>query len=62
MFMAYPNCNSVLYQEWYGIWGGRDGGAGHAEVQGAPEFVRVLVNMGWLDEWENWQRRLCRRW
>jgi spermidine synthase len=48
-FVAYPNRNSVPYREWYEIPEADTIVRGTLRYQGFPEFIKVLVDLGWLD-------------
>jgi len=48
-FVAYPNRNSTPYREWYHIPEADTVVRGTLRYQGFPEFIRVLVQLGWLD-------------
>ena len=48
-FVAYPNRNSAPYREWYNIPEADTVVRGTMRYQGFPEFVRALVQLGWLD-------------
>ena len=48
-FVAYPNRNSAPYREWYNIPEADTVVRGTLRYQGFPEFIRVLVQLGWLD-------------
>lgn len=49
-FVAYPNRDSTPYKERYGIPEAQTVIRGTLRYQGFPEFVRVLVDMGFLSE------------
>ncbi|MCJ1304949.1 Saccharopine dehydrogenase [NADP(+), L-glutamate-forming] [Hypocenomyce scalaris] len=49
-FVAYPNRDSTPYKERYNIPEARTILRGTLRYQGFPEFVRVLVDMGFLSE------------
>ncbi|KDQ53705.1 hypothetical protein JAAARDRAFT_136604 [Jaapia argillacea MUCL 33604] len=49
-FVAYPNRNSVPFKEWYGIPEAETVVRGTLRYQGFPEFIKVLVELGWLDD------------
>ena len=51
-FVGYPNRDSTPYGVWYGIEGAETVVRGTLRYQGFCEFVRALVDMGWLDEGE----------
>lgn len=48
-FVGYPNRNSVPFREWYRIPEAETVVRGTLRYQGFPEFVKVLVQLGWLD-------------
>lgn len=48
-FVAYPNRNSTPYREWYNIPEADTVVRGTLRYQGFPEFIRALVQLGWLD-------------
>ncbi|KAF9260420.1 hypothetical protein L218DRAFT_932518 [Marasmius fiardii PR-910] len=51
-FVAYPNRDSTPFREWYGIDGIDEGQTvirGTLRYQGFPEFIKALVDLGWLD-------------
>jgi spermidine synthase len=48
-FVAYPNRNSAPYREWYNIPEAETVVRGTLRYQGFPEFIRALVQLGWLD-------------
>ena len=52
-FVAYPNRDSTGFREWYGINGEGEGETvirGTLRYQGFPEFIKSLVELGWLDD------------
>lgn len=49
-FVAYPNRDSTTYRERYNIPEARTVIRGTLRYQGFPEFIRVLVDMGFLSE------------
>ena len=49
-FVAYPNRNSVPFREFYGIPEAETVMRNNLRYQGFPEFVKVLIRLGWLDE------------
>ena len=51
-FVAYPNRDSTPYKERYNIPEAQTIIRGTLRYQGFPEFVRVLVDMGFLDDTE----------
>lgn len=51
-FVAYPNRDSTPYKERYGIPEAKTIIRGTLRYQGFPEFVRVLVDIGFLSEEE----------
>ncbi|KAI0310968.1 saccharopine dehydrogenase [Amylostereum chailletii] len=56
-FVAYPNRNSTPFREWYDIPEAETVVRGTLRYQGFPEFIKALVQLGWLDaqpkEWLN---------
>ena len=56
-FVAYPNRNSVPFREFYDIPEAQTVVRGTLRYQGFPEFIKALVQLGWLDattkEWLN---------
>jgi spermidine synthase len=48
-FVAYPNRNSVPFKEFYRIPEAETVVRGTLRYQGFPEFIKVLVDLGWLD-------------
>ncbi|EKM50842.1 uncharacterized protein PHACADRAFT_262714, partial [Phanerochaete carnosa HHB-10118-sp] len=56
-FVAYPNRNSVPFREFYRIPEAETVIRGTLRYQGFPEFIKALVQLGWLDatpkEWLN---------
>ena len=48
-FVAYPNRNSVTFREWYNIPEVETVVRGTLRYQGFPEFIKALVDLGWLD-------------
>ena len=48
-FVAYPNRNSAPFREFYGIPEAETVLRCNLRYQGFPEFVKVLVKLGWLD-------------
>jgi len=48
-FVAYPNRNSVPFKEFYNIPEAETVVRGTLRYQGFPEFIKVLVQLGWLD-------------
>jgi len=48
-FVAYPNRNSAPYREWYNIPEADTVVRGTLRYQGFPQFIRALVQLGWLD-------------
>ena len=48
-FVAYPNRNSVPFREWYNIPEAETVVRGTLRYQGFPEFIKALVDLGWLD-------------
>jgi hypothetical protein len=51
-FVAYPNRDSVPFKEWYGIPEAETVIRGTLRYQGFPEFIKALVEIGWLDAGE----------
>ncbi|KAH7914879.1 Saccharopine dehydrogenase-domain-containing protein [Hygrophoropsis aurantiaca] len=51
-FVAYPNRNSVPFKEWYNIPEAETVVRGTLRYQGFPEFIKALVDLGWLDATE----------
>ncbi|KAI6023488.1 Spermine/spermidine synthase-domain-containing protein [Pisolithus marmoratus] len=51
-FVAYPNRNSVPFREFYDIPEAETIVRGTLRYQGFPEFIKVLVDLGWLDATE----------
>jgi spermidine synthase / saccharopine dehydrogenase (NADP+, L-glutamate-forming) len=51
-FVAYPNRDSVPFKEWYGIPEAETVVRGTLRYQGFPEFIKALVELGWLDAGE----------
>jgi saccharopine dehydrogenase-like NADP-dependent oxidoreductase len=49
-FVAYPNRDSTPFKEWYNIPEAETIVRGTLRYQGFPEFVKALVDLGWLDE------------
>ena len=49
-FVAYPNRDSTPFREWYDILEAETVVRGTLRYQGFPEFVKALVELGWLDE------------
>lgn len=48
-FVAYPNRDSVPFREAYGLPEAETVVRGTLRYQGFPQFVGVLVTLGWLD-------------
>lgn len=48
-FVAYPNRDSTPFREWYNIPEAETVVRGTLRYQGFPEFIALLVKMGWLD-------------
>ena len=48
-FVAYPNRDSTPFSGWYGIPEATDVVRYTLRYQGFPQFVEVLVKIGWLD-------------
>ncbi|KAG8830773.1 hypothetical protein FRC17_004268 [Serendipita sp. 399] len=54
-FVAYPNRDSTPFREFYNIPEAETVVRGTLRYQGFPEFIAVLVKMGWLDgESKDW--------
>lgn len=51
-FVAYPNRNSVPFREWYNIPETETCVRGTLRYQGFPEFIKTLVDIGFLDDGE----------
>ena len=51
-FVAYPNRNSVPFKEFYRIPEAETVVRGTLRYQGFPEFIKALVDLGWLDATE----------
>jgi spermidine synthase len=49
-FVAYPNRDSTPFREWYDIPEAETLIRGTLRYQGFPEFVKALVELGWLEE------------
>ena len=49
-FVAYPNRDSTPFREWYDIPEAETVVRGTLRYQGFPEFVKALVELGWLEE------------
>lgn len=48
-FVAYPNRDSTPFREFYAIPEARDVVRGTLRYQGFPQFIKVLVDLGFLD-------------
>lgn len=48
-FVAYPNRDSVPFREYYNIPEAETCVRGTLRYQGFPEFIKALVDLGWLD-------------
>ncbi|KAF8880288.1 saccharopine dehydrogenase [Infundibulicybe gibba] len=48
-FVAYPNRDSVPFKEFYNIPEAETVVRGTLRYQGFPEFIKALVDLGWLD-------------
>ncbi|PPQ87229.1 hypothetical protein CVT25_004079 [Psilocybe cyanescens] len=48
-FVAYPNRDSTPFREYYNIPEAETVVRGTLRYQGFPEFVKALVNLGWMD-------------
>jgi len=51
-FVAYPNRDSVPFREYYNIPEAETVVRGTLRYQGFPEFIKALVQLGWLDAQE----------
>jgi spermidine synthase / saccharopine dehydrogenase (NADP+, L-glutamate-forming) len=51
-FVAYPNRDSTPFKEYYNIPEAETVVRGTLRYQGFPEFIKALVDMGWLDQGE----------
>ncbi|KAI5891223.1 uncharacterized protein SCHCODRAFT_02628453 [Schizophyllum commune H4-8] len=51
-YVAYPNRDSTPFREFYGIPEAETCVRGTLRYQGFPEFVKALVQTGWLDQGE----------
>jgi len=51
-FVAYPNRDSTPFREYYNIPEAETVVRGTLRYQGFPEFIKALVNLGWLDATE----------
>lgn len=51
-FVAYPNRDSVPFREYYNIPEAEVCVRGSLRYQGFPEFIKALVDLGWLDSQE----------
>lgn len=51
-FVAYPNRNSVPFREYYNIPEVETVVRGTLRYQGFPEFIKALVDLGFLDATE----------
>jgi saccharopine dehydrogenase-like NADP-dependent oxidoreductase len=51
-FVAYPNRNSLPFKEAYRIPEAETVVRGTLRYQGFPEFIKALVQLGWLDSSE----------
>jgi saccharopine dehydrogenase-like NADP-dependent oxidoreductase len=49
-FVAYPNRDSTPFREYYNIPEAETVVRGTLRYQGFPEFIKALVDMGWLDQ------------
>ena len=49
-FVAYPNRNSVPFQEFYNIPEAHTVIRGSLRYEGNPAFVQALANLGWLEQ------------
>jgi spermidine synthase len=48
-FVAYPNRDSTGFREFYNMPEAETVIRGTLRYQGFPEFIKTLVQMGWLD-------------
>ena len=48
-FVAYPNRDSTPFKEFYNIPEAETIVRGTLRYQGFPAFIKVLVDLGWLD-------------
>ncbi|PFH45620.1 hypothetical protein AMATHDRAFT_8912 [Amanita thiersii Skay4041] len=48
-FVAYPNRDSTPFREWYNIPEAETVVRGTLRYQGFPEFIKALVDLGWLN-------------
>ena len=48
-FVAYPNRDSTSFREFYNIPEAETVIRGTLRYQGFPEFIKALVQLGWLD-------------
>jgi spermidine synthase / saccharopine dehydrogenase (NADP+, L-glutamate-forming) len=48
-FVAYPNRDSTPFREWYDIPEAETVVRGTLRYQGFPEFIKALVQLGFLD-------------
>jgi saccharopine dehydrogenase-like NADP-dependent oxidoreductase len=54
-FVAYPNRDSTPFREFYNIPEAETIVRGTLRYQGFPEFVKALLQLGWLDaEEKDW--------
>ena len=51
-FVAYPNRDSLPFREYYNIPEAETIVRGTLRYQGFPEFIKALVQLGWLDAGE----------
>jgi saccharopine dehydrogenase-like NADP-dependent oxidoreductase len=51
-FVAYPNRDSVPFRQYYNIPEAETVVRGTLRYQGFPEFIKALVQLGWLDAGE----------
>ena len=51
-FNAYPNRDSTPFKEFYNIPEAETVVRGTLRYQGFPEFIKALVQLGWLDDSE----------
>ena len=48
-FVAYPNRDSLPFRDYYNIPEAETIVRGTLRYQGFPEFIKALVQLGWLD-------------
>lgn len=49
-FVAYPNRDSTPFREFYNIPEAETVVRGTLRYQGTPEFIKALVDLGWLND------------